>query len=135
MNWSSSIKGFKNYLQLERSLSANSIEAYLHDVEKFVQFLELKEIETSPEKVSQQMIEDFLQWISELGLNARSQARILSGLKAFYKYFYPALYALKNSKSKTVEITHLISEFKYIFDGIKRGGLPESTIFLASITE
>jgi len=50
--------------------------------------------------------------------------------KAFYKYFYPALYALKNSKSKTAEITHLISEFKYIFDGIKRGGLPESTIFL-----
>ena len=86
MNWSSSIKGFKNYLQLERSLSANSIEAYLHDVEKFIQFLELKEIETSPEKVSQQMLEDFLQWISELGLNARSQARMLSGLKAFYKY-------------------------------------------------
>ena len=49
MNWTPSIKGFKNYLQLERSLSSNSIEAYLHDVEKFVQFLELKEIEISPE--------------------------------------------------------------------------------------
>lgn len=86
MNWVSSIKGFKNYLQLERSLSANSIEAYLRDVEKFIQFLELKEIDVNPEKVEQQQVEDFLQWVSEVGLNARSQARILSGLKAFYKY-------------------------------------------------
>jgi len=86
MNWVSSIKGFKNYLQLELSLSANSIDAYLRDVEKFVQYLELKEIDVNPEKVEQSQIEDFLQWVSEIGLNARSQARILSGLKAFYKY-------------------------------------------------
>ncbi len=86
MNWVSTIKGFKNYLQLERSLSKNSIEAYLHDVEKLFQFLELKGIVLPPEKVAQKHIEEFLMWISELGLNARSQARILSGLKAFYKY-------------------------------------------------
>ncbi len=86
MNWNSSIKGFKNYLQLERSLSKNSIEAYLRDVEKLFQYLELKEIEVQPENVEQKQIEEFLVWISELGLNARSQARILSGLKAFYKY-------------------------------------------------
>lgn len=86
MNWIPTIKGFKNYLKLERSLSSNSIEAYLRDVEKFVQYLELQEIDVNPEKVEQQHIEDFLQWISEIGLNARSQARILSGLKAFYKY-------------------------------------------------
>ena len=86
MNWVSTIKGFKNYLQLERSLSKNSIKAYLHDVEKLFQFLELKGIDLPPEKVAQKHIEEFLMWISELGLNARSQARILSGLKAFYKY-------------------------------------------------
>jgi len=73
-------------LQLERSLSSNSIEAYLHDVEKFVQYLAIQQIDVIPEKVAQKQIEDFLQWISEMGLNARSQARILSGLKAFYKY-------------------------------------------------
>jgi len=50
--------------------------------------------------------------------------------KAFYKYFYPALYALKNSNKKTVEVTNLISEFKYIFDDIKGNGLPESIITL-----
>ena len=86
MNWTPTIKGFKSYLQLELSLSTNSIEAYLRDVEKFVQFLELQGIDIAPEKVEQQQIENFLQWVSEIGLNARSQARILSGLKAFYKY-------------------------------------------------
>lgn len=86
MNWNSTIKGFKSYLQLERSLSENSIEAYLRDVDKLLQFLEMQNINVQPEKVKQQHIESFLQWVSEIGLNARSQARILSGLKAFYKY-------------------------------------------------
>jgi integrase/recombinase XerD len=86
MNWNPTIKGFKSYLQLERSLSANSIEAYLRDVLKLVQYLEMHEMDLQPEKVSQNDIEGFLKWVSELGMNARSQARILSGLKAFYKY-------------------------------------------------
>jgi len=86
MNWNPTIKGFKSYLQLERSLSLNSIEAYIRDVEKLVQFIEMRELNLQPEKVEQNVIEDFLKWVSELGLNARSQARILSGIKAFYKY-------------------------------------------------
>jgi len=86
MNWKPTIKGFKNYLQLERSLSVNSIDAYLRDVGKFVQYLELQEIDLQPERVEQNHIEEFLKWVSEIGLNARSQARILSGLKAFYKF-------------------------------------------------
>lgn len=86
MNWNVTIKGFKSYLQLELSLSKNSIDAYLHDVDKFVQYLKLQEVKVNPENVTQDQIESFLQWVSEIGLNARSQARILSGLKAFYKY-------------------------------------------------
>ena len=86
VNWNSTIKGFKSYLQLELSLSSNSVDAYLRDVEKFVQYLKLIELDVAPEKVEQTQIEEFLQWVSEVGLNARSQARILSGLKAFYKY-------------------------------------------------
>ncbi len=86
MSWTPTIKGFKSYLQLERSLSANSIEAYLRDVDKMVQFLEIQNLSIAPDKIEQQNIEEFLKWISELGMNARSQARILSGLKAFYKY-------------------------------------------------
>lgn len=86
MNWNPTIKGFKSYLQLERSLSENSVEAYLRDVIKLVQYLEIEGIDIQPEKVEQNHIENFLKYISELGMNARSQARILSGLKAFYKY-------------------------------------------------
>ena len=86
MNWNPTIKGFKSYLKLERSLSDNSVQAYIRDVEKLVQYFELHELDLQPDKVEQEHIENFLKYVSELGLNARSQARILSGLKAFYKY-------------------------------------------------
>lgn len=86
MNWKPEIKGFKSYLQLERSLSENSIEAYLRDIEKLVSYMDMQGLNIRPDKVEQQNIEDFLRWISEIGMNARSQARVLSGIKAFYKY-------------------------------------------------
>lgn len=86
MNWNSITKGFKAYLQLERSLSENSVEAYLRDIKKLEEFCLLKEILVQPEKLNQQQLEQFLNFISELGLSARTQARMLSGLKAFYKY-------------------------------------------------
>jgi len=86
LNWQPTINGFKSYLQLEKSLAKNSVEAYLSDVERFVSFLECHQLNVSPEKVTQQQIEQFLEWISVLGMSARSQSRILSGLKAFYNY-------------------------------------------------
>lgn len=84
--WQSEIRGFKNYLRLERSLSANSLDAYLHDVEKLTQFLEMQEIDKTPAEVSSDELHQFLRWVSELGLAASTQARILSGIRAFYKY-------------------------------------------------
>lgn len=86
MNWQSYIKGFKAYLQLERSLSEKSIEAYLHDVSKLTQFLEYKNLQLTPEEVELETLREFLRWITEFGLTPTSQARILSGIKAFYKY-------------------------------------------------
>ena len=86
MNWNIYIKGFKSYLQLERSLSLNSIEAYEHDIEKFCRFLELKQLNVTPEEVDLTTLREFLRWISELGMMPTSQARIISGIKAFYKY-------------------------------------------------
>jgi len=86
MNWSPTIKGFKAYLQLEKSLAKNSVEAYIADVEKLFQYLDMSEIHLAPEKVTQKHIESFLKWVSEIGLNARSQSRIISGIKAFYNY-------------------------------------------------
>ncbi|MBV6485606.1 MAG: Tyrosine recombinase XerD [Flavobacteriales bacterium] len=86
MNWNSILKGFKAYLQLERSLSENSVDAYLRDIIKLKQFCELQGISVQPEKLTQQQLEQFLSFVSEYGLSARTQARILSGIKAFYKY-------------------------------------------------
>jgi len=84
MNWSPTIKGYKPYLQLEKSLAKNSVEAYIADVEKLFQELDMNEIHLAPEKVTQKHVESFLKWVSEIGLNARSQSRIISGIKAFY---------------------------------------------------
>ncbi len=86
MSWKPYINGFKSYLMLERSLSENSIEAYLRDVSKLHSFLELRELKLSPTEIQQKHLEDFIFWINGLGLGARSQARLISGLKAFYKY-------------------------------------------------
>lgn len=86
MNWDFYIKQFKNYLRLERSLSDNSIEAYIHDVVKLKQFTEISNPDPSPLHLSSDDIRNFLHDIARLGLTPHSQARILSGVKAFYKY-------------------------------------------------
>ncbi len=86
MNWKIYIHGFKSFLALEKSLSVNSIDAYLHDVEKLVQFLEYKKYHLSPKEIELAHLQEFLKWINELGMSAHSQARIISGIKGFYKY-------------------------------------------------
>jgi integrase/recombinase XerD len=84
--WNIYKKGFKSYLQLEKSLSDNSVEAYIHDLDKFIQFLLISNLEISPKEVELQHLENFLQWISKLGMTPSSQSRIISGLRNFYKY-------------------------------------------------
>jgi integrase/recombinase XerD len=84
--WSSVKKGFKAWLQLEKSLSDNSVEAYLRDIEKFTQFLELRKSHPSPEDIGLKDLQEFVKWIGALGMTATSQSRILSGIRSFYKY-------------------------------------------------
>src|ERR1043165_4253067 len=87
MNWKVQIKGFRSYLSLERSLSANSIEAYLRDIGKLEEFLSEKQYDLSPKQVELKHLQEFVKWINEeKGMSAGSQARIISGIKAFYKY-------------------------------------------------
>lgn len=86
MNWPIYIRNFKTYLQLERGMSENSIEAYIRDVEKLYAFVEIQGIEVSPEGITERHLTDFLLYLLDLGLAANSQARILSGIKAFYEY-------------------------------------------------
>lgn len=86
MNWAGAIREFKGYLQLEKSLSGHSVEAYLRDISKLEQFLEGNYPGTTPERVERQHLEGFLVFLHEIGMNAASQARIISGIRAFYKF-------------------------------------------------
>lgn len=84
--WQSYIKHFKDYLRLERSLSANSVEAYVHDAEKLREYAELHDLPSSPTEITEAHLLNYLKYLTELGLAAHTQARFLSGIKAFFKY-------------------------------------------------
>ncbi len=84
--WEPYKKGFRAWLQLEKSLSDNSVEAYLSDVEKLTQYLNQKKINGSPSDLKLKDLQQFVKWIAGLGITASSQARIISGIKSFYKY-------------------------------------------------
>jgi integrase/recombinase XerD len=86
MDWHSAGKGFKQYLLLEKSLSKNSISAYLHDVKYFENFLKNENIGISPLQVEYEHLLSFVSSLSHAGVAAISQARMISGLRAFYKY-------------------------------------------------
>ena len=93
MSWETSIKGFKSYLQIERSLSDNSVQAYIRDVKKFANYA--IPIELSELKVTRIDISDFLAQINQKNISSRSQARIISGIKAFYKYLRSIIINIK----------------------------------------
>ncbi|MGI8582570.1 MAG: site-specific tyrosine recombinase XerD [Chitinophagaceae bacterium] len=84
--WKSYKEGFKQYLQLEKSLSDNTVQAYMQDIEKLTQYLLLINAEKSPQQIELNDLEKFAKWIGELGMTPSSQSRIISGLRNFYKY-------------------------------------------------
>jgi integrase/recombinase XerD len=84
--WAPQIKSYKAYLQLEKSLSDNSVEAYLRDVEKLTQYLQQNNEKKSPADITLKDLQHFLRWIGELGMTPTSQARIISGIRSFYKF-------------------------------------------------
>jgi len=100
MSWETSINGFKSYLQIERSLSDNTVQAYIRDVKKFANYA--ISIELSELKVTRVDISNFLAQINQKNISSRSQARIISGIKAFYKYLILEDY-LKLSPTELIE--------------------------------
>jgi len=84
--WEPYKKGFKAYLQLEKSLSDNSVEAYLRDVEKLTEYLLASKTMKNPAEIELKDLQAFVKWVAELGMTATSQARIISGIRGFYKY-------------------------------------------------
>ena len=85
MNWNMYIKSFQSYLKIERGLSKNTVANYTFDLERLCSFLFVNEISVAPEKINEETIEQFLYSVSK-EVNARSQARIISGLKSFFSY-------------------------------------------------
>jgi integrase/recombinase XerD len=84
--WEPYKKGFKAYLQLEKSLADNSVAAYMRDIEKLTQYLQHSGSLKTPDEIKLTDLQQFIKWIAEIGLNSTSQARIISGIKSFYKY-------------------------------------------------
>lgn len=85
-NWNHYIKNFDAYLKIEKSLSQNSVDAYLHDVLLLENYLRMEDRDATPDDLKLNDLEHFIAHLHDLGLSDRSQARIISGLKAFYKY-------------------------------------------------
>ena len=86
MSWDTLIRQFANYLRLERSLSENSIQAYVRDVVKLKQFVDISNLKVSPQGVTNEMIKDYLKYLGDLSMSAYSQSRMLSGIKSFYAF-------------------------------------------------
>lgn len=84
--WEAYKKGFKSYLQLEKSLADHTVEAYLHDLEKLTQYLQERSNLLTPSNLALTDLQGFVHWIAELGMTPASQARIISGIKSFYRY-------------------------------------------------
>ncbi len=84
--WGIFKKGYRMYLQLEKSHSSNTVDAYELDLDKLIQFLEFKKFKGGPDQIDLTLLQEYIKWIAELGMSERSQARIISGIKSFYTY-------------------------------------------------
>jgi integrase/recombinase XerD len=96
LTWDFTIKEFINFLRLERALSHNSIEAYRNDIKKFIQYLEAKRLSLLPDQIETDHLQNFIHWINELGISPRSQSRVISGIKAFFRYLLIENYIQKD---------------------------------------
>jgi integrase/recombinase XerD len=86
LDWSSYTTGYKAFLRIEKSLSGNSVTAYLNDLDKLKAFLDVRCLELKPEEITYDLLKDFLVWVNELGISPRSQARLVSGIRSFFRY-------------------------------------------------
>lgn len=86
MQWELLIKGFRAWLQIERSLSTNTIEAYCSDIEKLSKYISSDQTSLSPSELKLTHLQDFVKALSSVDIEASSQSRIISGIRSFYRY-------------------------------------------------
>ena len=77
--------GFKSFLKLEKSLSSNSIDAYLRDIDKLYKYSKSFKSPKTPNNFKLKELQNFIHWVADLGVSPTSQARIVSGIKGYYK--------------------------------------------------
>ncbi|MFN3916787.1 MAG: site-specific tyrosine recombinase XerD [Flavobacteriales bacterium] len=104
--WSRYLKSYKTYLRLEKGLSKNTINAYLSDLLNFTDYLVKQEKSLSPQQVSLNDLTHFLAYINDKGLKPRSQARLISGVRAFYRYLLLEE-AIEHDPSELLEMPRL----------------------------
>lgn len=86
MNWAESKKGYETFLRLEKSLSQNSVSAYVNDINKLISFVEENYPTLTPESIKLVQLRKFVEWMNGKGVSPRTQARTISGIKSFYKF-------------------------------------------------
>ena len=86
MNWLESKKGYETFLRIEKSLSPNSVSAYVNDINKLIMFVEEHYPNLAPETVKLAQLRKFVEWMNQNGISPRTQARTISGIKSFYKF-------------------------------------------------
>jgi integrase/recombinase XerD len=86
LDWTKYTQGYHAFLKLEKSLSVNTISAYLSDLDKLISYFDIQDTKMNPEKVEYSHLKDFIVWAGELGMGLRSQSRLVSGIKSFFKY-------------------------------------------------
>ncbi len=86
MNWLESKKGYETFLRIEKSLSPNSVSAYVNDINKLIYFIEEHFPNLTPETVKLAQLRKFVEWMNQNGISPRTQARTISGIKSFYKF-------------------------------------------------
>ena len=102
MKWDKLLNDFKNYLKIERNLSKNTIESYLFDVKKLINFLKSNSTNLNPAQLSESLAKEFIYDISKK-VKSPTQARIVSGLKRFYEYLMLEN-IVKNNPIQNIEI-------------------------------
>lgn len=85
-NWDGYLENFSFFLQMERSMADNSVDAYIRDASKLASFAQMRYPSISPVEIKEFHVTEFIHWLGEIGICARSQARILSGIKAFFRH-------------------------------------------------
>jgi len=102
-SWVKYINEYKNYLRIERGLSINSITNYSYDLQKLTGYLEVKAIDLSPITITDDVLQQFIYDAAGAGLNPRSRARLISGLKSFFNYLVFEDYR-KDSPMELIEV-------------------------------